>query len=294
MLTFAVLNLVFSFMAILGNLLVIRAPWKASSIPVNFKKLLLSLAFSDLAVGLLSQPMFGVIIVVMLKMVAAANGNDNPDFFCPTVLNVSYFFLFLLPCALLLGVTAIAVDRLLVISLHLRYQELVTSKRVVIALMCSWLTSAAAASIFISLPAWNRMVIVSFELVELLSASVAYIHIYRVAIYHQNHIQSQLSQLQNVQPTELLREKKSDFNALFVYFVLASDGYLQLLCFQMLLLTNTFGNHISLLVAHYTTVFFVFLNSSLNPLAYCWRYREVREIAKSTVTKVFRFNETGR
>ena len=72
MLTFAVLNLVFSFVAILGKLLVIRAPSKASSIPVNFKKLLLSLAFSDLAVGLLSQPMFGVIIVVMLKMVAGS------------------------------------------------------------------------------------------------------------------------------------------------------------------------------------------------------------------------------
>ena len=82
--------------------------------------------------------------------------------------------------------------------------------------------------------------IASFELVELLSASVAYIHIYRVAIYHQNHIQSQLSQLQNVQPTELLREKKSDFNALFVYFVLASDGYLPLLCFQMFNIVNEY------------------------------------------------------
>ena len=48
-----VLNVVFALVATLGNLLVIRALMKASTIPVNVKKMFLSLAFSDLAVGLL-------------------------------------------------------------------------------------------------------------------------------------------------------------------------------------------------------------------------------------------------
>ena len=117
-----------------GNLLVIRALWKALSIPANLKKLLLNLAFSDFAVGLFLQPMFAVIIAVMLNM--AANANYNFDFFCPTILSVGYFAFFLLGAALFLNITAIAVDRLLAIFLHLRYQELVTSKRVVIALVC--------------------------------------------------------------------------------------------------------------------------------------------------------------
>ena len=59
MLTICVLNLisslVSSFVATFANLLVIHALWKASSIPTNLKKLFLSLAFSDRAVGLIVQ-----------------------------------------------------------------------------------------------------------------------------------------------------------------------------------------------------------------------------------------------
>ena len=46
MLTLCVLSLVFSLVAAVANLLLVRALWKASSIPENLKKLFLSLAFS--------------------------------------------------------------------------------------------------------------------------------------------------------------------------------------------------------------------------------------------------------
>ena len=95
-------------MAAFGNRHVIRALWKASSIPANLKKLFLSLASSDLAMGMFAQPMFGVIISVVLR--TAANGNDNFVFLCPTVLNFCYFFLFFLASVTFLNVTAIAVS----------------------------------------------------------------------------------------------------------------------------------------------------------------------------------------
>ena len=288
MLTFSVLNLMFSFVAILGNLLAIRALWKASSIPVNLKKLLLSLAFSDLAVGLFAQIMFGVIIAVMLKM--ADNRNLSFDILCPTILAVFYFLSHLLSGASFLGVITIAVDRLFAISLHLRYQELVTSKRVVITLVSLWLTMAAAASAFILLPKGNDMVVAIIELVGLSLTTVAYIRIYKVVKYHQNQIQDQL-QLQNIQATRLPREKKSALNAVCVYIVFLAC-YLPLFCTLMLLSTNSSGN-ISILAADHAALFLVFLNSSLNPLIYCWRYREMREIVKSMVMKIFRINETA-
>ena len=87
MLSFCVFNLIFSLVATLGNLLVIRALCKASSIPATLKKLFLNLAVSDFAVGLFAQLMFGIIVAVMLKM--AANGNFNFDFLCPRILTVS-------------------------------------------------------------------------------------------------------------------------------------------------------------------------------------------------------------
>ena len=67
LLIFCVLYFMFSFVAVLGKVLVILAMWKASSMPSNMKKLFLRLAFSDLAVGMFAQFTNGVIMTVMLN-----------------------------------------------------------------------------------------------------------------------------------------------------------------------------------------------------------------------------------
>ena len=286
--TFCVLQLMFSLVATLGNLLVIRALWKASSISATIK-MFLSLAFSDLAVGLFVQLTFGVIIAVVLRM--AANGDYNFDFLCPTVITVNYFFGFLLASASFLNVTAIAVDRLLAISLHLRYQELVTSKRVIIALVCLWITSGIWASLYISLPNHSNLVVAIIGFVGIILTTAAYIRIYKVARHHQNQIHNQVQQA-NPQVMRLHREKKSSFNALFVYvaFIVC---YFPHKCTAMYLITSSSQISFSGLMAEAVAVFLMFLNSSLNPLVYCWRYREIREIVKSTVKKVFHINIHG-
>ena len=287
MVALCVSNLVFSLVATLGNLLVIRALWNASSISATMKKLFLSLAFSDLAVGLFAQLMFGVIIALMSRQ--AATGNYNFDFLCPTILTVYYFSLLLLGSASFLNVTAIAVDRLLAVSLHLRYQELVTSKRVITALVSLWLTSGVVASIFITLPDHSHMIAAITAFLGLFLTTVAYLRIYKVVRHHQNQIHHQL-QLPDAQAPELLREKKSAFNSLFVYVVFLVC-FLPHLCSLMFLINNSL--EISLLLVEQVSRFLVFLNSSLNPLVYCWRYREIREIVKNTVKKIFRINDTG-
>ena len=87
-------NFAFSLVTSLGNILVIRALFKASSIPANVKKLFLSLAFSDLGVGLVSQLMAGIIYAVILK--TASKEDYNLTSLCPTVINlktvISCFF----------------------------------------------------------------------------------------------------------------------------------------------------------------------------------------------------------
>ena len=210
-----VLHFIFSPVATFGSILAIRALWKASSMPANVKKMFLSLAVSDLAVGLFAQLMYAV----FLRM--AADGGHNFNLLCPTILTVLGFSSFLLPCASLLNVTAIAVDRLLAITLHLRYRELVTSKRVVIALLIVWLTSGVASSLFVSLNIDNAMVVVIVEFVGILLTTVAYIHIYRAVRHHKNQIHSEL-QHQNAQAMELFREKKCAFNTLHFYVIFVS------------------------------------------------------------------------
>ena len=244
------------------------------------KKLLLSLAFSDLAVGLFVQLMYAVVFRM------AVNGDHDLDLLCPTILTVCNIFLLLLCSASFLNLTAIAVDRLLAITLHLRYQELVTSKRVIIAVVLVWVTSGVAASLHL-VNSHTTMVVVIGQFVGIFFSTVAYIHIYRVVRHHQNQIHSQL-QYQNAQTVELFREKKFAFNAMHFHVIFVA-------CYIPHFFSSTllaiYSADISLQLAVYVTVFFILLNSSLNPLVYCWRYREIRQIMKSTVKKIFRITE---
>ena len=279
-----ILNLVFSVVAVLGNLLVIHALWKSSSIPATVKKLFLSLALSDLAVGMLPQLMLGVNIAVMLSK--TSNGDSNFASFCPVIVTACYFFAFFLCSASFFTIAAVAVDRLLAILLHLRYRELVTSKRVNVALIMIWLTSGVAASVSILFTVAN-MIIATVQFILLLSTTVAYMRIYKVVRYHRIQIRSQL-QLQNFEVGDLHRQKKSAWNALIVY-VTFLFCYLPFYVSVLFVLIDTEG--MSPLIANYATFLIIFLNSSLNPLVYCWRYREIRNIVRSSLKKVIHLRE---
>ena len=281
-LTYCVLNLIFALVTSLGNILVICAIWNASSIPANVKKLLLSLAFSDLLVGVISQLMHGVITGVIRIEV---NRNKNYDFLCPTVLTICYFVTVFLASASFLTIIAIAVDRLLAISLHLRYRELVTSNCVVIALVSVWLTSGVTSSVYVSLHNNKELVVAIVQIVGLILTTVVYIHIYRVVKQHQNQIHCQ-HRFSNTQATELLRERKSVFNALIVYVVFLAC-YFPYLCLMILITAS--GPTTATMMADMAALLLVFLNSMLNPFIYCWRYQEIKKSVKSVLKKIIIF-----
>ena len=280
---FCVLNFVFSLVATLGNLLVIRALMKTSTIPATVKKLFLSLTFSDLAVGLLPQLMTAIISAVMLKM---ASSEDDLAIFCPTVLIVLLYFQYLLATASFLNVIVIAFDRLLAVSLHLRYQELVTPVRVTIVLVSLWLTSCVSAFLYIFLLKGFPLAAV-ISVIGYVLTTLAYVRIYKVVKYHQNQIYSQ-NQLQNAETREAHKQRKSAYNSLFVSVAFLAC-YLPFLPSTILYLTNT--SEISFLVAHFASIFLIYLNSSLNPFIYCWRYPEIRQSVKSTVKQIFQMND---
>ena len=283
---YCIFNLVFSVVAVLGNLLIIHALWKSSSVPATVKKLFLSLALSDLAVGMLPQLMLGIVMAVMLSK--TSNGDSNFASFCPVIVTTCYFFAFSLCSASFFTIAAIAVDRLLAILLHLRYRELVTSKRVNVALILLWLTSGVAASVSIFLTVAN-MIIATFQVILLLLTTVAYIRIYKVVRYHRIQIQSQL-QLQNFEVEDLRRQKKSAWNALIVHVTFL---FCYLPFFVSVLIVLIYGEKMSPLIANYATLLVIFLNSSLNPLVYCWRYREIRNVVRSSLKKVIHGKEDG-
>ena len=114
------------------NIIRILALRKTSSLQKTLKKLLLSLAVSDLGVGLLVQPLYIAYLVVSIEK---KNTEIRPDAHYD---GIGSFFSY----ASFFGIVALSADRFLAIHLHLRYQELVTHKRAVAVVILIWVFSA--------------------------------------------------------------------------------------------------------------------------------------------------------
>ena len=191
--------------------------------------------------------------------------------------------MFFLACASLLTVTAITLDRLLSVSLHLRYYELVTTRRVAVLLLLLWVISIAAAFTYISLVKQYRIVTVAVECIAFLFTSWAYARIYKVVRQHKIQIRCELQQTSDHSlRAGLLRQQKNALDVFLVYVV-----------FVVCYLPHVFVSIIPLVdssfavgVYHHTTTSLVFLNSSLNPILYCWRYREIRQNVRSAMHKI--------
>ena len=280
LLAFCVLNLGFAVLATVENVLVIHALRSSSTLPGNLKKMFLSLAFSDFAVGLLGQSMLGIITAIMLKM--TANGNYDLDFLCPTLITVCYSVIYFLTCVSFFTIIAIAVDRLLVIFLHLRYHELVTSKRVIFTFASLWMACGVATFIFTQLPNHQIIFVAVIEICGLLVATTAYIYIYRV-IRSLTTVHPQREHQPHDHEQNRNRERKSASSAFLVYIVFLAC-FLPNFCCIMLLTSNR--SKVSFILANHISGFLVLLNSSLNPVIYCWRYQEIRQIVKNSLKKL--------
>ena len=123
--------------SIMLNIVTIYAIHKTSAIAKTLKTLLLSLAISDVAVALFSQPLYTFSLINGLRI-------HNPGCITKEVATISGY---LFSTASFLGVVAVSVDRFLAVHLHLRYQELVTQKRVVFVVISKWLCSAFVSSV---------------------------------------------------------------------------------------------------------------------------------------------------
>ena len=280
LLAFCVLNLGFAVLATVENVLVIHALRSSSTLPGNLKKMFLSLAFSDFAVGLLGQSMLGIITAIMLK--TTANGNYDLDFLCPTLITVCYSVIYFLTCVSFFSIIAIAVDRLLVIFLHLRYHELVTSKRVIFTFASLWMACGVATFIFTQLPNHQIIFVAVIEICGLLVATTAYIYIYRV-IRSLTTVHPQREHQPHDHKQNSNRERKSASSAFLVYIVFLAC-FLPNFCCIMLLTSNR--SKVSFILANHISGFLVLLNSSLNPVIYCWRYQEIRRIVKNSLKKL--------
>ena len=271
-LTLVFFNAFLSFTAIVLNIITTQALRKTSSLPQTLKTLLLSLVVSDLGVGLLVQPLHVAILVMKIKQNTNSTAYD-------TVKEASLIQGRALVSASHFGVFALAVDRFLAIQLHLRYQELVTHKRVVAVVISIWVFSASISTLHV----FMRAVII---VVGVITTGLLYCKIYASVRHHTKQIHAlQVQQAtQNEDMANAARLKKSSLATFYVYFVYLVC-YLPLSCVVFAIKTNSETPLLSHLL--YFTLTLVYLNSSLNPLIYCWKMRHIRHTVMDILRNIF-------
>ena len=261
-----VFNIFLTYTAFMLNIVTIYALHKTSTMPNTLKTLLLSLACSDVAVGLFSQPLYTFFLINWLRL-------DNPSCNAKQVRTISNT---LFSGASFLGVVAVSVDRFLAVHLHLRYQELVTHRRVVIVVIVIWVYNAFLSLMILWGPLGTLDVVGMINFVfSFIITLVVYIRIYLTMRRHKNHIQSM--QIRNEAQSEEIKNFtvliKSTVGIFYVYLVFLICYLPYLICKAVL---QIYGPSIVLKKLYLYSLTFVYLNSSLNPVIYCWKMKHIR------------------
>ena len=273
----AVLNAFLSITAFLGNALILAALRKASSLHPPSKVLLSNLAATDLCVGLIAEPLA---VVFFMSVV------DEHWKICRYIIVVLSITGTTLCAVSLLTLTAISVDRLLALSLGLRYRQVVTLKRAYLIVVTFWAVSTVFSTtqclnVFITL--WCGIFLALFCLV---TSTFTYTKIFITLRHHQNQIQDHVQQPSQTNQLNVARYRKAVSTALCLKFTLLVS-YLPEVILGTLFFHAEPSSSVSLAFGLTTTL--VFVNSSLNPILYCWKIDEVRQALKDTIRQVICF-----
>ena len=270
----SVLNIFLSITAVLGNALIIVALHKESPLHPPSKLLLRCLATTDLFVGLISEP------INVAYMMSELNGHWN---ICRFLIAANYLISIILCGVSLLTMTAISVDRLLALLLGLRYRHVVTLKRTYMIAITFWVVPAVFSTTYF----WSFLVTECYITVVaslcLVSSTISYAKIFFTLRHHQAQLQNQAQQPNQTSPLNIARYKKAVFSALWLQMTLVAC-YLPHVT-VVALWTNSEVS-LSVFLATKYTITLVFLNSSLNPILYCWKIKEVRQAVKDTIRQV--------
>ena len=274
----AAVNIVLSITASLGNILILIALRKVTSIHPPTKLLFQCLAITDLGVGLISQPLMATLMLLA----------DNIDIKILRICYQLYSSLSITLCAVsVFASTALSVDRLLALFLGLRYRHVVTLKRIRAVLACGCLAVLLIMAVWYFHANTARITMPIFWTLCLIISLFSYTKIVLRLRQHQS------SRRDNVQQGQANKGSRMPLNLERYKRTVVSIGLVQLalvICYFPFLIfrivTHVKDIHYGLYsLWYFHTSTLVFLNSSLNPFLYCWRIKEIRQAVKATIRR---------
>ena len=277
---FIALNIFLSITATLGNALILVALRNVSSIHPPTKLLFRCLAVTDLCVGLICQPLDVYLTI----------GNYNKR----ELVYVYIFFYFVLFTVSPLTSAAISVDRLLALLLGLRYRHVVTLRRVRVIMACVWFIAVSNASLrlvyyiqfkYKVLFACLFWTFISLIMVSIIISLFSYIKIFLTLRHQQAQVQGHVQPEQSSTVRSVLniaRYKRTVYSVAWIQFaMLGCCGP-----FIVMVFLSNFGNvgySTEVMIAVEVSLCLFFSNSSLNPVLYCLRIKDVRQEVKNTI-----------
>ena len=263
------LNAPLILISTISNTLVLAAILRSPSLRSASIVLLCSLAFSDLLVGLFVQPAY-----------IACEITDVP-LLCRLMKTAAFFA----GGVSLLTITAITLDRFLALRYHMRYPNMVTTNRALCASAAVWFTCVLLSfSTFWSHRFYYTAIAVTI-VVCLLMCTACYIRIYRVVCRHQLEIHAQAHALQsnNVGNRQRMQRTRKSAKNTFIYFITMIVCYVPM--FVTMFVLSTYPDLWTRAWNLTDTV--AFMNSSINPILYCWRLQELRTAVVKAAKLVF-------
>ena len=272
---FSALNIFLSITAAVGNALIIVSLKNVSSIHPPTKLFFRCLAVTDFCVGLFVQPLFTTFI-----MSSTMKMNVNVMYYAFKSLGSSSMTL----CGIsVLTSTAISVERLLALLLALRYRHVVTLRRVRVVTLCFWLIAASSGCVWV----WRRDVAYKEASVAsilcLVTSIFCYTRIHLKLRHQQSLVQNNVPHIQQNEeriPLNIARYKKTVSSIMWVQLALVSC-YVPFGIVVVLFTEND--------VAGFAGSTLIYLNSSLNPILYCRKIREVKHAVKDTIRQLYCF-----
>ena len=269
--------------AIAGNVLILAAIWRNPSLRTPSYILLAGLAFTDFATGFITQPVYVANELIHLELI----GNKTT---LHTVMDATTN-----GCAVFFSSTTVSIITLMSIErwLHMTRRSLVTVRRIctVIAALTGLLLPLSICHVIniINRTGFGHVFHSTFLIFLMFCLTVtliAYLKLFRMIRRHQQQIQANELSHNFGQPSiDFAKYKKTVYSILYI-LVAFYIGYLPLsISFALFLVSSTSITEFRILFLD-VSMAFLFLSSSLNPLLYLWRMKDIRNEVTKLVKRI--------
>ncbi|KAK3727531.1 hypothetical protein QZH41_006577 [Actinostola sp. cb2023] len=274
------LNFIFAITATISNAFVVIGMAKDLPLRKPSNALLFCLAISDLAVGLICQPLY-----ICWKIDWIVHGMSSRYWLFNSAFGIlSGFF----AAVSFLTMTEISCERYLALHYHLRYESIVTVPKLLAATLFPWLFVGLLLVLNL---VYDKVLIYALSCIMPLCFVlnlICYVHLFSILRRHHNQISTQMEAIRQQdqvpnqgETADLLRYRKSVYNMLILCLIL-------LFCYGPYCLIAVLGRkklNLYVVIGRNLSLTLVFMNSSVNPMLFCYRITPIRVAVKNLLRR---------